>query len=115
MTNNPDNLTDQDKQILKEIYLKESKHRPHWPNNFDQTMRDPLISRILILLANHPKEKQAPAKHRHSRPRELEAVDEPAPVIDYRKAHHNHGAGRRSSGFSGAVDLKRMASGDRDD
>lgn len=116
MTNNPALLTEQDTEQLRAIHAQECRHRPHWPQDFARALQDPLISRVLILLANHPPESHAPVKHRHSRPMELEACDDmPAPIhgIPARRIG-TPGAGRRPGAFSG-VDLKRRASGERDD
>ena len=100
---------------LRATHAREAPHRPHWPPTFEACQLDPLISRVLKLLTQHPREARAPVKHRHQRPPELEACDTPteptrAPL------RTSYGAGRRPGALStNQIDGKSRAAGEKPD
>lgn len=44
-----------DPQTLRDIFTREARHRPHWPQVWEVARHDPLILAILRTMAAHPK------------------------------------------------------------
>lgn len=129
---------------LRAVYASEAPHRPHWPRTFDAAMRDPLVSRVVMILAQHVAIPQArgwpagtpttattaPPRGAVQRPRQhaLEAVDD----AEHQREHF-HPATARPGPVAGtpestaapayhyhgrrqsALDFKSRAAGERDD
>lgn len=66
--------------------------RPAWPADYAACMADPLISRMIMLYALHGKPQQR---------------------VNVRQTYHRQKP--RASQTTGAIDLKRRASGERED
>lgn len=99
-------------ELLRSTWARERPYRPHWPATFDECAADPLISRVLDLLA-----RKVPTYSRRSvdrlgvlpmRPRELEADD----VLEAERLARNVVHVPRSPPM---LDRKRLASGERED
>lgn len=89
---------------LRATYAREQPYRHHWPESYEVGMSDPLISRIVELLARHA----VPAWGRRHADRARIGLGQghaPAP-----------GLPPLSRPLApGEIDRKRAASGDRDD
>jgi hypothetical protein len=57
-----------DLETLRLIHTREALHRPHWPQDFDACMQDPLISRVLALLDTRPSVTPPSGIATHARP-----------------------------------------------
>lgn len=94
---------------LRAAYVREAPYRPHWPRDFDSANADPLIHRLLYLFACRVPaivRRRAERGHLGMIPRELEAVDAPAPAREFRSMDPTRPV---------ALDRKRLASGERED
>lgn len=92
-----------------------SKHRD-WPATFEQAMRDPLLSRIIMLAAKHRATAPAPRQRPASAPRQYSMQDtgaEPATPLSRPAARPmvEEPARRRRP----PLDFKSLAAGERED
>lgn len=100
---------------LRVIFDRESRHRPHWPQDFTRATADPLTLAILRTLAAHPAaqgygRRHAPAQARPGttrRQRELEAC--PPEHIDPTAPQH------RAAARAQSIDWKSRAAGEKPD
>ncbi len=92
--------------VLRNTYKREQPYRHHWPESYEAGMADPIISRIVELLARHA----VPAWGRRHADRARVGLGSIAPTSPA------PGLAPMSRPLApGEVDRKRAASGDRDD
>jgi len=109
-------------ESMRRVYAREREHRPHWPATFEDAMKDPLVSRIIETMALHV---PAVTRRRADRWRigvngrreliapELEPADDsPAAIV---RASNPYPADGFKRVQAVGVDLKRRASGEKDD
>lgn len=103
---------------MVEVYEREREHRPHWPQDYGTAQTLPLIVAVLRTLVLHPSaQRRAPAPRGIKPPRDLELdiprSDSGSEWVEWTPAPAP--ARKPYSTPAGPVDLKRRASGERDD